>query len=117
MRSWRGADHPTERVYLYFRAHPHNFFTPEHVAAQIKIARRLARKIISDLEQMGKLEGVNTVSSYRWGRPRKMWRSMRGQATAMDSLAQLEAFRKALVLNGMRPETADAAVEQLEIQC
>lgn len=115
MRSWRGAGSPEERVYLYFRAHPNNFFTPEHVASQVKMARRAARRIITELELMGKLEGVNTVSSYRWGRPRKMWRSTRGQATAHDSLQQLEAFRHAVKFSGLTPE--QLAAEGEVVQC
>jgi predicted ArsR family transcriptional regulator len=91
VRSWRTAENDPERVFLYFRAHPDKFLTPEHVAAQVKIGKRRARRIVTFLVREAKLEAVDTVSSKGWGRPKKMFRAVR---TNDDTLAQLEVFRK-----------------------
>ena len=40
MRSWKKADTAAGAVFLYFRAHPKTFFTPEHVAAQVRLGQR-----------------------------------------------------------------------------
>lgn len=89
MRAWKKQVDATKRIFLYFRAHPFKFFTSEHVAAQTKITKKATRQIIAELENIGKLEGVDTVSSKWWGKPRRMWRSVRGGS---DSLHQLEVF-------------------------
>lgn len=92
MRQWKRAKAKEERVFLYFREHKNKFFTPEHVGKQVGIGRRHVRLIVGYLEAIGKLEGVDTVSSYRWGRPKRMYRACR---STDDSLAQLEIFQKA----------------------
>ena len=97
MRAWKNAQTGAERVFLYFRAHPDKFFTEDHVAAQINVGRRRARKIVRFLVDEAKLESIETVSSERWGRPKKMFRAIR---TTEDSLAQLEVFRDALAAAG-----------------
>ena len=87
MRTWRTAESDTERVFLYFREHPNKFLTEDHVAAQVKLGRRRTRKIVAWLVLESKLEAVDTVSSWRWGRPKKMFRSIRGTD---DSVFQRE---------------------------
>lgn len=98
MRSWKKAGNDPERVFLYFREHPEKFFTEDHVAAQIKIGRRRCRKIVAWLVLEAKLEAVDTVSSWRWGRPKRMFRAIR---TNEDSIAQLEVFRDSLAAAGL----------------
>lgn len=93
MRSWKNAAAPVDAVFLYFRAHPTTFFTPEHVAHQVKVGRRATRRIVHVLEKLQKLEGVDVVTALRWGRPKRYFRAMR---TADDSLDQLEVFQDAL---------------------
>lgn len=93
MRTWRTADNDPERVFLYFRAHPDKFLTPEHVAAQVKLGKRRTRRIVAFLLREAKLEAVDTVSSKGWGRPKKMFRAVRSNE---DALAQLEVFRNIL---------------------
>ena len=83
-----GSD--VERVFLYFREHPDKFLTEDHVAAQIKIGRRRCRRIVGWLVLEAKLEAVDTVSSLRWGRPKKMFRAIR---SSPDNVLQLEVFR------------------------
>lgn len=90
MRSWRTAPSDAERVFLYFRGHPDKFLTEDHVAAQIKLGRRRTRRIVAWLVREAKLEAVDTVSSYGWGRPKKMFRAIR---TSNDSVFQLELAR------------------------
>ncbi len=98
MRSWKTAENDPARVFLYFREHPAKFFTEDHVAAQIKIGRRRCRKIVAWLVLEAKLVAVDTVSSWRWGRPKKMFRAVR---TNEDSIAQLEVFRDSLASAGL----------------
>ena len=93
MRSWKKADTAAGAVFLYFRAHPKTFFTPEHVAAQVRLGQRQVRRIIKALEGLGKLRAAETVSSAAWGRPKRMFQAVR---TTSDSLKQLEVFQDAL---------------------
>jgi len=93
VRSWKTAAAPADAVFLYFRAHPTTFFTPEHVAHQTHIGRRQTRRIVQILEKLQKLEGVDVVTALHWGRPRRYFRAMR---TGGDSLDQLEAFQDVL---------------------
>ena len=88
MRKWKGIHDPPLKVWTYFREHPDHFFTAEHVGAQVGFGRRRTRKIVNELVERGKLEAVETVSSMKWGQPRRMFRSLRG--TAWDCLAQAE---------------------------
>ena len=97
MRAWKTAENDPERVYLYFREHRDKFLTEDHVAAQIKLGRRRTRRIVAWLVLEAKLEAVDTVSAFRWGRPKKMFRAARG---ADDSLLQLELFRDAMAAAG-----------------
>ena len=97
MRTWRAASSDPERVFLYFREHPDKFMTEDHVAANIKLGRRRTRKIVAWLVLEAKLEAVDTVSSARWGRPKKMFRAIRGTD---DSIFQLEVFRDSLAKAG-----------------
>ncbi len=90
MRSWRTAATDPERVFLYFREHPNKFLTEDHVAANIKLGRRRTRKIVAWLVREAKLEVVDTVSSFHWGRPKKMFRAIR---SSNDSIFQLELVR------------------------
>lgn len=90
MRTWRTASSDAERVFLYFREHPEKFLTEDHVAAQVKLGRRRTRRIVAWLVREAKLEAVDTVSSFRWGRPKKMFRAIRGSD---DSVFQLELVR------------------------
>lgn len=98
MRRWKRGKGAEERVFLYFRDHANKFFTPEHVAAQVGVGRRRGREIVASLERIGKLEGVDTISTKMWGRPRRMYRAIR---TTEDSLRQLEAFTTALKSSGL----------------
>ena len=98
MRSWRSAPSDPERVFLYFREHPDQFLTEDHVAAQIKLGRRRTRRIVAWLVREAKLEAVDTVSSYGWGRPKKMFRAIR---TSDDSVFQLEVFRNEVAAAGL----------------
>ena len=93
MRSWRTAPSDPERVFLYFREHPNKFLTEDHVAANIKLGRRRTRRIVAWLVREAKLEAVDTVSSFHWGRPKKMFRAIR---TSNDSIFQLELVRNAV---------------------
>ena len=88
MRKWKGIHDPALKIWTYFREHPDKFFTDAHVAAQVGIGRHRTRRLINELVERGKLEAVDTVSSLKWGEPRKMFRSLRG--TAWDCLAQAE---------------------------
>ncbi len=88
MRKWKGIHDPALKIWTYFREHPDKFFTEDHVAAQVGIGRRRTRKIVAALVDLGKLEAVETVSSMKWGRPKVMFRSLRG--TAWDCLNQSE---------------------------
>ncbi len=96
MRSWRNAASDPERVFLYFREHPSQFLTEDHVAAQIKLGRRRTRRIVAWLVIEAKLESIETVSSFAWGRPKKMFRANR----ADDTLFQVELFRDAIAAAG-----------------
>ncbi len=87
MRRWRSIADPTLRIFTYFREHPDKFFTEDHVAAQVGIGKRRARRLVHDLASAGKLEAVETVSSARWGRPKLMFRAMRG---SWDCITQAE---------------------------
>ena len=88
MRKWKGIHDPDLKIWTYFREHPDKFFNEDHVAAQVGIGKRKTRKLVSELVHNGKLEAVETVSSPRWGRPKLMFRSLRG--TAWDCLNQAE---------------------------
>lgn len=99
MRSWKSGETPLERVYLYFRAHPDLYFTEDHVAAQVGVGRRRCRRLVDALLEVGKLEAVNTVSATHWGRPKRMFRSIR---STQDALEQLEAFRTAMRRSGLQ---------------
>lgn len=90
MRAWKREADPRTRVFKYFREHPDKFFTEDHVAAQVGIGKRRARRLVHELAGAGKLETVETVSSARWGRPKLMFRSVR---SSWDSIAQAEAFK------------------------
>lgn len=98
MRAWKGARNDTEKVFLYFHAHTDTFFTEDHVAAQVKIGRRRCRRIVAWLAAEAKVETVETVSAFRWGRPKKMFRAIRSNE---DNLRQLEVFRDALASAGL----------------
>lgn len=89
MRAWKRIQKPEERIFLYFRDHADKFLTEDHVAAQVGIGKRRARKIVHELAQAGKLEAVETVSSARWGRPKIMFRAIR---TSWDNVDQVEAL-------------------------
>jgi response regulator of citrate/malate metabolism len=91
VRTWKGAARDVDKVFLYFMAHVDKFFTEDHVASQVKVGRRRTRKIVAWLVAEDKLEAIDTVSSIGWGRPKKMFRSIRGGNG--DTLAQLEVFR------------------------
>lgn len=93
MRAWKKTEYPVERVFLYFRGHPAKLFATEHVAAQVKLGRRATRSIVASLVEAGKLESIETVSAKKWGRPRVMFRAVRGSA---DSFLQAELFKKLL---------------------
>ena len=97
MRAWKKAATDPERIFLYFREHPEKFFTEDHVAAQVKVGRRRTRRIVAWLVIEAKLEAVDTVSSFRWGRPKKMFRAIR---TNDDSIRQLEVFRDSVAAAG-----------------
>ena len=97
MRRWKGAPNAPEKIYLYFREHADVFFTEDHVAAQVNVGRRRTRKIVAWLVTEAKLEVVDTVSSFRWGRPKKMFRAIR---TSEDSIRQLEVFRDKVAAAG-----------------
>lgn len=89
MRAWKKTQVPAERVFLYFHGHPSKLFTTEHVAAQVKVGRVLTRWITWRLVDDGKLEGLETVSAEKWGRPRVMFRAIRAGG---DSILQAELF-------------------------
>ena len=89
MRDWKKTDIPYVRVYRYFQAHETKFFTSEHIAAQIGVGRKQTRAIIQGLELAGKVEGVDLVEALRWGRTRRIWRSL-GRGTY--PLRQVEIF-------------------------
>jgi len=93
VRAWKKTENRVERVFLYFRGHPVKLFTVEHVSSQVKIARRSTRAIVERLVEAGKLEAIETVSSKKWGRPRIMFRAIRGSG---DSFLQRELFKKLL---------------------
>lgn len=88
MRKWKGIHDPDLKIWTYFREHPDKFFNEDHVAAQLGIGKRQTRKRIHELVSRGKLESVETVTSALWGRPKLMFRSVRG--TAWDCLNQAE---------------------------
>lgn len=90
MRAWKKATADVDRIFLYFRDHTDKFFTEDHVAAQVKVGRRRTRKIVAWLVAEAKLESIETVSSFAWGRPKKMFRAIR---TTEDNILQLEVFR------------------------
>ena len=87
MRSWKKARTPEETVYLYFRAHPDIYFSPDHVSSQVGIGKAAGRRIILSLERLGKLARIDTVSAPKWGRPRGLYRSIR---STDDALSQFE---------------------------
>lgn len=87
MRRWRSIGDPDLRIWTYFREHPDKFFTEDHVAAQVGIGKRQTRRRIHELANRGKLEAVETVSSALWGRPKLMFRSVRG---SWDCITQEE---------------------------
>jgi len=93
VRRWKGAKLPVERVYLYLAEHRHKFFTTQHIAAQVGVPHRQTRRLVKYLVAENKIEGIETVSSLKWGRPRTMYRSVR---TVKETLRQLEVFRDAV---------------------
>lgn len=93
MRSWKKAGTPAERVFLYFRAHPTTYFTPEHIAAQTGIGVASVRRTIRALERLHKIEHIETMSALNWGRPRRLYHAIR---STEDALTQLEVFQDAL---------------------
>jgi len=97
VRSWKGASTDAEKVYLYFGDHADKFFTEDHVAAQIHVGRRRTRRLVAWLVAEAKLEAIETVSSFAWGRPKKMFRAVRNNG---DVLAQLEVFRDSVAAAG-----------------
>ena len=96
MRAWKSAVTDPEKIFLYFQEHADKFFTEDHVAAQVRVGRRRTRKIVAWLVAEAKLEAVDTVSSFRWGRPKKMFRANRAE----DSIRQVELFRDAIAADG-----------------
>ena len=91
MRAWKKPGQlPIARVFHYFRAHPDKFFTEDHIAAQLEAGRRSTRKNVARLVLYGKLEAVETVSSLKWGRPKLMFRAIRG---GVDHLDQGELYQ------------------------
>ncbi len=96
MRAWKSAVTDPEKIFLYFQEHADKFFTEDHVAAQVRVGRRRTRKIVAWLVAEAKLEAVDTVSSFRWGRPKKMFRANRAE----DSIRQVELFRDAIAAAG-----------------
>ena len=88
MRAWKAIADPDLRIWTYFREHPDKFFNEDHVAAQVGIGKRQTRRRIHELAEAGKIEAVETVTSARWGRPKLMFRSVRG--SAWDCLTQAE---------------------------
>lgn len=100
MRRWKRAANAPEKIYLYFREHADVFFTEDHVASQVNVGRRRTRKIIAWLVTEAKLEVVDTVSSFRWGRPKKMFRAVRG-INLEDQLNQLEIMRDSFAAAGL----------------
>jgi hypothetical protein len=92
MRKWKSEHDPQTRVFLYFQEHPNKFFNARHVASQVRIGRIKVKGIIEFLEALGKLEGVHCVTSKLWGRPRTLYRCMRG-GPIHDSIPQVEAFK------------------------
>lgn len=97
MRAWKSAATDPEKVFLYFREHADKFFTEDHVAAQIRVGRRRTRRIVAWLVAEAKLESIETVSSFAWGRPKKMFRAVR---TTEDEIRQVELFRDAIASAG-----------------
>ena len=96
MRAWKSAVTDPEKIFLYFQEHADKFFTEDHVAAQVKIGRRRTRKIVGWLTAEAKLESVDTVSSFAWGRPKRMFRANRAE----DSILQVELFRDGIAAAG-----------------
>ena len=96
MRAWKGAVTEPEKIFLYFLEHADKFFTEDHVAAQVQIGRRRTRRIVAWLVAEAKLETVDTVSSFAWGRPKKMFRANRAE----DSIYQAELFRDRIAAAG-----------------
>ncbi len=90
MRKWKAEHDPQTRVFLYFQEHPHKFFNARHIASQVRIGRRKVQEIIEFLEALGKLEGVHCVTSKFWGRPRTLYRCVRGGIH--HPIGQVEAF-------------------------
>ena len=88
MRAWKKISDPDLKIWTYFREHPDKFFNEDHVAAQLGIGKRQTRRRIHELVEAGKLEAVETATAARWGRPKLMFRSLRG--TAWDCLNQAE---------------------------
>ena len=97
MRAWKGAQNDTEKIFLYFHAHTDVFFTEDHIAAQTRIGRRRCRRIVAWLADEAKIQSVETVSSFAWGRPKKMFRAIRSNE---DNLRQLEVFRNSFAAAG-----------------
>ena len=89
MRRWKAIQDPSVRIFTYFREHPDKFFTEDHVAAQVGIGKRRARRLVHELAAAGKLEAVETVSSARWGRPKLMFRAIR---SSWDCVTQVEVL-------------------------
>lgn len=87
MRAWKREPDPLARIFKYFREHPDKFLTEDHVAAQVGLGKRRTRKLVHELAQAGKLEGVETVSSRAWGRPKMMFRATR---SSWDHIRQSE---------------------------
>ena len=91
-------------MFLYFRAHPEIWFTPDHVAHQCAIGRKRARRIILVLEELQKLTSIEYMAAHKWGRPRKLYKATR---LTEDALDQLEIFQE-----GLAPSDVYAAFEK-----
>ena len=89
MRAWKKTRDKRERIFLYFQAHPKNFFSSDHIAAQVGVGRKRTRSIVLDLEASGKVEGVDLVEAEKWGRTRRIWRSL---GCGIYPLRQVEIF-------------------------
>ena len=96
MRAWKSAVTDPEKIFIYFQEHADKFLTEDHVAAQVRVGRRRTRRIVAWLVAEAKLEAVDTVSSFAWGRPKKMFRANREE----DSILQVELFRDAIAAAG-----------------
>ncbi len=111
MRKWKSVKDPAERIFMYFREHADKFLTEDHVAVQVGIGKRRARRIIHELAGDAKLEAVETVSSSRWGRPKMMFRACRHMALE-DTLRQRELFKPRIVGVTIHPNTDEREIQR-----